>query len=201
MATTPAEASPSRLFCTECGRPFAAEDLARFGAEMVCAECKPRFVQRVREGVPTAMAVQYGGFWRRFVAVVIDWVILMVINFPIQLLMVPILGTSLGRGNSMRPGLMFGLIGLNWFLSTAIAVIYYAYFLSQKSATPGKMVMGLKVITATGGRISVSRAIARYFAQILSGLILCIGYIMAGFDSEKRALHDYICSTRVICQV
>ena len=60
------------------------------------------------------------------------------------------------------------------------------------------MLMGVKVVTATGGPISVGRAFARYFAQILSGLILCIGFIMAAFDDQKRALHDHICSTRVI---
>ncbi|HET6371045.1 MAG TPA: RDD family protein, partial [Nitrospiria bacterium] len=41
-------------------------------------------------------------------------------------------------------------------------------------------------------------ACGRYFAEILSGIILCIGYIMAAFDDEKRALHDRICGTRVI---
>jgi uncharacterized RDD family membrane protein YckC len=60
------------------------------------------------------------------------------------------------------------------------------------------MVLGLKVVTANGGLISVGRAFGRYFAQILSGLILGIGYIMAAFDEQKRALHDHICGTRVI---
>ena len=49
-----------------------------------------------------------------------------------------------------------------------------------------------------GGPIGLGRAFGRYFAKILSGLILMIGYIMAAFDSEKRALHDMICDTRVI---
>jgi uncharacterized RDD family membrane protein YckC len=44
----------------------------------------------------------------------------------------------------------------------------------------------------------LGRAVGRYFAKIVSGIILMIGYIMAGFDSEKRALHDMMCDTRVI---
>jgi len=46
--------------------------------------------------------------------------------------------------------------------------------------------------------VSYGRAAGRYFAKMLSGIIMGIGYIMAGFDSQKRALHDMICDTRVI---
>ena len=60
------------------------------------------------------------------------------------------------------------------------------------------MACGLRVIVSDGSKVSYWRAFGRYWAKILSGLILAIGYIMAGFDSEKRALHDHICNTRVI---
>jgi uncharacterized RDD family membrane protein YckC len=46
--------------------------------------------------------------------------------------------------------------------------------------------------------VDLGRAFGRYFAKILSAIILGIGYIMVGFDSEKRGLHDMICDTRVI---
>ena len=65
-------------------------------------------------------------------------------------------------------------------------------------ATPGKMACGLKVVMADGGKVTYLRALGRAFSEILSGIILYIGYIMAGFDDEKRALHDRICDTRVI---
>jgi uncharacterized RDD family membrane protein YckC len=196
MATTPAEPLSSRLFCTECGRPFPPEDLARFGTDMVCAECKPRFVQRLREGAPTAMTVVYGGFWRRFLAVLIDSVILMILNLPFAVILGLFVGLAGTSRNSARVG--GALLGLEWLFGIAIAVTYTAYFLSQKGATPGKMIMRLKVITATGGPISVGRAVGRYFANLLSAAILYVGYLMAAFDSQKRALHDHICSTRVI---
>lgn len=196
MATTSVETPGSSLFCSECGRPFPLEDLARFGVNMVCADCKPRFVQRMREGAPTVSAVAYGGFWRRVAAVLIDAVILMIVMFPIQMAIVMFAAPNINRAGSLA----FGFVGVIWLLSLALNVSYYGYFLSQKSATPGKMLMGLKVITAAGGRLSVGHAVGRYFAQILSGMILGIGYIMVAFDSEKRALHDYICSTRVIRQ-
>ena len=61
------------------------------------------------------------------------------------------------------------------------------------------MACGLKVVDADGNKISYGRALGRGFAEILSGLICDIGYIIAAFDNpQKRSLHDHICSTRVI---
>jgi uncharacterized RDD family membrane protein YckC len=60
------------------------------------------------------------------------------------------------------------------------------------------MACGLKVVTPEGSPIGFGRAFGRAMAEILSGLICNIGYIIAGFDSQKRALHDHIANTRVI---
>jgi uncharacterized RDD family membrane protein YckC len=60
------------------------------------------------------------------------------------------------------------------------------------------MALGLKVTGANGSPVSAGLAAGRYFARILSWLTLCIGFIIAAFDSEKRALHDHICGTRVV---
>jgi uncharacterized RDD family membrane protein YckC len=60
------------------------------------------------------------------------------------------------------------------------------------------MVCGLKVVRSGGEKVSYGRAFGRYWATFVSGMILAIGYIMAAFDSQKRALHDRICDTRVI---
>ena len=199
MSTVSAEPLGSALFCTECGRRFPAEDLARFGTSAVCLDCKPRFVQRMREGALAPSAVVYGGFWRRFLAVLLDGIITSIIYFPIEMILASILVPKLMRPDTA--GLALSLTGLMSLLTFAIGCSYETYFISQKGATPGKMVLGLKVVRVGGGPVSVGRAAARYFAKILSGIILCIGYIMAAFDSEKRALHDHICDTRVIHKV
>ena len=39
---------------------------------------------------------------------------------------------------------------------------------------------------------------ARCLARMLAGFTLGIGYVIAGIDDEKRALHDYFCDTRVV---
>jgi uncharacterized RDD family membrane protein YckC len=80
----------------------------------------------------------------------------------------------------------------------AIAATYEAVFVNKLGATPGKMVLGLRVVRPDGGPISLGRAFGRYFAKILSTIILFIGYIMVAFDREKRGLHDILVDTRVI---
>jgi len=149
---------------------------------------------------------RYGGFWIRFLARLIDGIILGVIGFIIRIpfmLMLGGVGFSLGDNPNPSqvmaalPAIFSGLAVL-FFVSIAINVCYEAYFLTTKGATPGKMALGLKVIRADGGPISVGLAVGRYFASFLSGITLCIGYIIAGFDAEKRSLHDHICGTRVI---
>jgi uncharacterized RDD family membrane protein YckC len=78
-------------------------------------------------------------------------------------------------------------------------MVYECWFVVNKGATPGKLILSLEVIRADGTRPGWGLAIGRYFAKILSSWpTLYIGYIMAGIDDEKRALHDRICNTRVV---
>ena len=82
---------------------------------------------------------------------------------------------------------------------TKATAAYYAWFhASHSMATPGKMAVGIKVVRLSGERISLARGIGRYFATILSGLILGIGFLMAAFTDRKQALHDMICDTLVV---
>lgn len=170
--------------CSECGLVFREDELIRFGDSLVCAGCKPLFVQKLREGVAISGEMVYGGFWIRFGAKIIDGIILGVINFLLSFAG----GLIGGRGGGIFANV------LSWALSLA----YTIYFLGAYSATPGKMACGLKVMRPDGERISYGRACGRFFAELLSSVILGIGYIMAAFDEEKRALHDRICDTRVV---
>ena len=60
------------------------------------------------------------------------------------------------------------------------------------------MLCRVEVVVADGGRVLWGRATGRYFATFLSGLTLLIGYVIAAFDEEKRALHDHVCNARVV---
>ena len=84
------------------------------------------------------------------------------------------------------------------FLSVVAAACYEIFFIAKRGATIGKMIFGLKVIRADGSPLSLALSTGRYFAQLINSFTLGIGYFMAGFDDQKRALHDRICETRVI---
>jgi uncharacterized RDD family membrane protein YckC len=79
-----------------------------------------------------------------------------------------------------------------------VAIAYEVFFIRKYDATPGKMALGLNLLRADGSKLSVGRIIGRYFAYLVSCLTLAIGFIIAGFDDEKRSLHDRMCDTRVI---
>jgi uncharacterized RDD family membrane protein YckC len=77
-------------------------------------------------------------------------------------------------------------------------VAYRTLFVGAFGATPGKMATKVTIVNADGSKVSYAKALARCLAEMISVLTLCIGYVMAAFDSEKRTLHDRICGTRVI---
>jgi uncharacterized RDD family membrane protein YckC len=81
-----------------------------------------------------------------------------------------------------------GVVWLTWILG---GWLYSALQeCSSQQATIGKRVLGIKVIDLAGQRISFGRATGRYFGKIISGMIMYIGFIMAGFTDRKQALHD-----------
>jgi uncharacterized RDD family membrane protein YckC len=198
--------APEMRYCGECGRPSPIDELAHFGDHLVCQDCKNSYAQKLREGVTPAGAgatqFEYGGFWIRALASILDSMILAVANYILQLVVWrPLLPSS-----QIHPGVppveilraMWGAAGIAALVNMAINCCYEAFFVAKLGATPGKMALGLKVVRPDGGPVDLGRAFGRYFAKILSTMILGIGYIMAGFDSEKRALHDMICGTRVV---
>jgi uncharacterized RDD family membrane protein YckC len=178
--------------CSECNRDFNDDDLIAFGDSLVCAECKPLFVQRLREGVAVAGERTYGGFWIRFGAKLIDGIILYVVNAVLGFTVMLVVGSW------KNPSTVIAATILSNVLSLVINLAYVTYFLGKFGATPGKMACGLKVIRPDGEKITYGRACGRFFAEMLSAMTLGIGYIMVAFDEEKRALHDRICDTRVI---
>jgi len=184
--------------CAECGRVFPLTELVALGAVSTCAACKPRHLQRLREGGHALLQVRYGGFWIRFVARIIDSVALSIVGWIIQIPVLFMIPTAKIQNPAELATGGLAVFGVLTLLNLVIALVYETYFLTTRGATPGKMAFGLKVIRTDGEKISKGLAIGRYFAQWVSSMTLTIGYIMAGFDEEKRALHDRICDTRVV---
>jgi uncharacterized RDD family membrane protein YckC len=155
-------------------------------------------------GIAPQTSVRYAGFWIRFGAYVLDAIIIGSVQGI--LFMILFGGTifdmvSRGIRGDAGPEMAFEALPMIFVGRLAVgllALIYFAWCWTQYGATPGKMAFGLKVINPDGRPITVGQAIGRYFGMILSGIIMGIGFIMAGFDDQKRALHDRLVNTRVI---
>jgi len=133
--------------------------------------------------------VAYGGFWIRVVAYIIDGILLTIVCGVVdRLLGINILTTDWDHYDPLAN-----------VISLVIGWLYFALLeSSERGATVGKMVMGLRVVTSDGQRLSFMNATGRYFAKILSAIIFCIGFIMVAFTDKKRGLHDIIAGTLVI---
>ena len=194
--TAPPEANAVR--CAACGNVFPSEDVVYIGQHPVCASCKPLYVQRLREGVPVTgrTEVQFGGFWLRFVAKIVDGIILMPVSMGLMFVYMFLMLDM--NTSDPAPGRMLISQFLINILMWAVNMAYVTFFVGRFAATPGKMVCGLRVVTGDLGKVTYLRAFGRFWGEFVTGMTFTIGYIIAAFDSEKRALHDYICNTRVI---
>jgi len=198
-------------FCKNCGKDLSTSVFKRDAQNSSVSE---NHYNPVR-------AKSYGGFWKRLVACIIDGLIIGVVNWFVSAFM------GLGIGfrflsdifnemtyyNDYNWGYNYGNVP-NFFeaalrivvgsvtislVTTVVSWIYYAGFESSSfKATPGKLVLGMEVTDLNGQRISFLRATGRYFAKIISGLILFIGFIMAAFTEKKQALHDIIAGCLVV---
>jgi uncharacterized RDD family membrane protein YckC len=177
--------------CVECGKLFPEDEMLQYENAWVCAACKPVFFQRIKEGVAPKGSFVYAGIGKRFVAIIIDGIILDIVLLPGIILLVGVQGLT-------HNGLSPGVSALIYLVQYLVPAAYEIILVGMYGATLGKMLMKIKVVTAEGGRVSYGRSTGRYFSKMLSGIILGIGYLMAFWDDEKRALHDRICKTRVI---
>jgi len=195
--------------CSCCGRLVSTDNLLDFQSHRVCADCKPVYLQRLKEGLPPrfgsggvlAHAGNRAGFWIRVGAKMIDSFILWTFNSVVSVvLMLAFFGRA---GRVMDPKdpdflpLFLALYGALFAIQLGSAASYNTWMVGRFGATVGKMACGLRVETPWG-RPGYGRAFGRYAAELVSGMMLGIGYLMVAFDPERRALHDRICNTWVI---
>lgn len=151
---------------------------------------------------------QFAGFWWRFLSHIIDQIIISFVSWIFILPIFAIFGISMYslREAGMNPEdaaflmapVVMGITTIS-LVATAANWLYYAFMESSKfQGTVGKILLGIKVVDMDYQKVSFARATGRYFGKILSGMILMIGYIMAGFTEKKQALHDILASCYVI---
>ncbi len=169
------------MFCPKCGARN------KYGAQF-CDNCGSALPiggtpYQPTGGVP---GVEYAGFWLRFVAYIIDGIIMSLISIPILALVLFPLPEDL---SIMAP----------FAASILIQWLYFAGLeSSSRQATLGKGAVGIIVTDLDGERISLGKATVRYFSKILSSMVFCIGYLMIGFTEKKQGLHDMIAGCLVI---
>ncbi len=176
-----ANVSESDTFCYQCGGSL--EQAEATAVKPTVSEVKAIPAPRpFRSGVDT---FRFAGFWKRFAAWLLDFIILTVITIPLSLIVFivpPYLSTF-----------------ISWPISLLIGVLYYGLQESSvHQATLGKRALGIIVTNLEGSRISFGRAAGRELAKILSALILFIGFLMIGFTEKKQGLHDMIAGCLVI---
>jgi uncharacterized RDD family membrane protein YckC len=93
--------------------------------------------------------------------------------------------------------LFLSLIGM--LLGVVVGVGYLLVPWASTGITPGKKMLSLKIVREDGVEaLGYKKAGLRLLGYIASGAIFYIGFIMAAFSPEKKALHDKIAGTRVI---
>ena len=132
----------------------------------------------------------HAGFWRRFIATMIDALLILIIALPILTI---VYGWSYFDDTT---GLIAGPV--DFLVSWVLPGIASIWFLLRFRATPGKLVVEAYVVDAkTGESMTFRQAVLRYFASWISLLPLGMGFLWIAIDPKKQGWHDKIAGTVV----
>lgn len=147
---------------------------------------------------PMGQTVQVIGFGRRFLAYLIDSILLTIVNNVCGVIVGVVIGLSSAAAGSDRENISAAAQLVSICLSLLISASYLAGFWATTGQTLGKMALGIKVISADGSPVSWGKALLRYLGYIISGLILALGFIWVAFDPQRQGWHDKIAGTYVV---
>lgn len=209
------QVADTAAFCPTCGQR-TGEDAAPRGIPLApggftppatAAPLPPSAAPVAYAPATTARPLGYAGFWLRFVAWIIDQIVLRIVLTFVTL---PLLAAS-GLRNMIfthppqSPEEVIALLGaFSKFIVLGVVIEWLYYALLESSAwqaTIGKKTLGPEVTDLAGRRISFARATGRYFGKFISAIIFLIGYIMAGFTEKKQALHDMMAGCLVMRKI
>ncbi|MDE4542903.1 RDD family protein [Thermoanaerobacterium sp. R66] len=142
--------------------------------------------------------MKYAGFWRRFIAFLVDYIVIVIA----EMILLLIFGVILQLTGNVDKSSSQTDTAIGMFILIVLIVGNWLYYSLMESSnfqgTLGKVVLNIKVTDYDGKKISFKKATIRYFSKILSTLIIFIGFAMAGWTRYKQALHDIIAGTFVI---
>jgi uncharacterized RDD family membrane protein YckC len=204
--------SDGAAFCSQCGQSFSV-GAAVPRAPMIAVSAAAPMAGDVAASLdtpalPPVPRVEYAGFWLRFLAFMMDSVVM---GIGFVLVLIPLifltgLGSLLSRfhpDQELDDAGIFFIIGAAFLVATLSLVLTWLYHALMESsewqATVGKRLLGMVVTDMAGQRVSFGRSTGRHFGKIITNMIpALIGYIMAGFTEKKQALHDMMAGCLVL---
>lgn len=153
---------------------------------MILCYCRKRGVVKLEHGLwdgGEIMNQNYAGGGRRFVAALVDGLIIGVVNLLIGFLV----------------GLVLKNQVVSFGLSLLVGILYYVVYQAFAGQTLGKRALGVKVLTVEGSSPSaITFFLREIIGKTVSGVILAIGYLMILWDGKRQGLHDKIAGTVVV---
>ena len=142
------------------------------------------------------IVIEYAGFWKRFVACLIDGLITGIIGFVVGFVLgIALLVFGVAPEVLLDPAVQ---LGFNIF-GFVIGVSYFVLMECSKfQGTIGKMALGIKVTDLEGNQIGFAKAFGRYCGKIVSAIIVGIGFLMVAFTERKQGLHDSMSGCLVV---
>jgi uncharacterized RDD family membrane protein YckC len=202
------------IFCSKCGaqNSAAAQSCQNCGSTLSSSLAPTQAAAPARAYAPVAPPVAYappsiyGGFWIRFLAHLIDHIILGAVAAPLFFIMVlPSIiriVNQADRDQEPSPEMIITIVSsvFVYILLAFVGQWLYEALLTSSAwqGTIGKKILRLKVVDEAGNRIGFGRATGRFFAKILSSMFMCIGFIMIAFTERKTGLHDMLAGTKVL---
>lgn len=158
------------------------------------------------------MNTNYAGFWLRFVAWILDSILLGILNWLILAPILAAIGISsagafpfsgFDNPEDFDPTALIAalsaMFGVAMVVQGLVKVLYHSLMESSKfQGSLGKMALGLIVTDSAGGKLDFVKALVRNLCKIITNFTFTIGYIIAGLTEKKQALHDMIASTLVV---
>ena len=211
-------------YCYKCGLKLPDErDLGQ--AVKICAGChsanRPTSQYCIKCGLKlpdqiTIQGVMSGaipaGFWLRLAAFIIDNIFIFIGTLVISSIVFAIIFSifpDLADRYTITEYTWDTVLAysempptwVDWFAylgGVVIDIAYWTVAIGWKGRTVGKLMLGLKVVKADGGRVGYLRAFGRCWAYLLCYMTFGFGFLAITWNKQKRGLHDLVCDTMVI---
>jgi uncharacterized RDD family membrane protein YckC len=187
--------------CSRCAEAFCPDCIVEIGGLPYCLSCKTESMRDLRSGVPLGQ-LDMAPIMRRFIAMFIDWLIvllpIMVLAF---LVLLPLGLVEADQGEDALPSAL--AIFANLFVSlgaAAIFILYEGLMLASGGQTVGKKAVKIKVVTADGSELTSGQAWGRAASRQILNIVPCLGLIdyLVAFGEERATIHDMMAKTRVV---